>query len=59
VIDIERITRTIQRLEHDCVEGKALCGECRGSGEGDHDGSVCRHCKGEGVVDCWCGGQDE
>jgi RecJ-like exonuclease len=27
-----------------------LCGACNGSGEGMRDGTICRECKGKGVV---------
>lgn len=27
-----------------------ICSACNGSGEGMHDGSTCRNCKGKGVT---------
>lgn len=35
----------------DDEEEFGLCGQCSGSGEGMYDGSVCRVCKGSGVID--------
>lgn len=36
-----------------------ICPECNGSGEGWHDGSVCRHCRGEGEVPVEASDDDE
>lgn len=33
---------------HD-AEYESICGACNGSGEGMHNGSTCRSCKGSGV----------
>ena len=38
-------------------EGVVGCSACQGSGEGMHEGTTCRTCKGEGEFPCEC--QDE
>lgn len=35
----------------DLDEGPMICGQCSGSGEGLHDGTLCSACKGHGELD--------
>lgn len=35
-------------------EDDQLCGKCRGSGEGQHDGTKCTHCGGGGIEPSGC-----
>lgn len=37
-------------LEDDLEEEEVICNYCNGSGEGQHDGSICQVCKGFGTL---------
>lgn len=53
ITDIMDATAQVNRenFYHDYGTGEIMCNMCNGSGEGQHDGTTCRACKGKGSFD--------
>ena len=58
VIQIKPVCATCGGSEPDFEKGKTVCFECGGSGQKGAD-TMCKHCKGTGLVCANCGGSGE